>query len=42
MQMSQAVQEHDSTLSVQSGTYGNIQRMRNVSNDGPFTHVLEF
>ena len=24
-----------------SGTYGNIQRMRDVSNDGPFSHVFD-
>lgn len=29
-------------LRVENGTYGNIQRMRNVSNDGPFTHMFEW
>eukprot|EP00047_Mylnosiga_fluctuans_P015535 m.47366 g.47366 ORF g.47366 m.47366 type:complete len:167 (-) comp5973_c0_seq2:104-604(-) len=29
-------------MAVQHGTYGNVQRMRDVSNDGPFTHIFEF
>jgi hypothetical protein len=26
---------------VQHGTYGNVQRMREVSNDGPYSHVFD-
>eukprot|EP00045_Choanoeca_perplexa_P000595 m.15090 g.15090 ORF g.15090 m.15090 type:complete len:159 (-) comp10414_c0_seq1:151-627(-) len=43
-QFEQALKEAvgDVDAVVKHGTYGNIQRMRNLSNDGPFTHVLEF
>ncbi|EGD77383.1 hypothetical protein PTSG_08478 [Salpingoeca rosetta] len=30
------------SITFKHGTYGNIQRMRNMSNDGPFTHTFTF
>ncbi len=36
-----AVASSGSTGRVVNGTYGNIQRMRDLSNDGPYSHVFD-
>jgi hypothetical protein len=41
-QMTAAVQEVHPEGVVLHGTYGNTQRMKDVCNDGPYTHVLDF